>query len=455
MINKKTEIHNKVIQNNILEFIPISIFVSAPFFLLIVAIISNSFDFIPSVYAGENDVFVCYINISNHIARIVAAALYIILIYKKIGLKKSNTKKESKKRSILYLPFILFTLFAFSIILSTIIRGAGIYDLSGHPRMHENIWSYITYPLAYFFCGMMLVNKKYRNLILYILVMSSMPIAVITIFHVQLVNLPYFANIDIGAVFFNSNHYGYYLTVVIIIASLMAVYETNKKLRNYSVISAILNMITLIINNTFGAYLAVLIIFILFVIYCIIFEKKNIKKAFLVLGIFILITILMSFKNNTVVSNMLELSKGVKEISENPNASGTIGTGRLGIWRSTLRHLKESLWLGFGIEGLYHKYDIPTPHNEFLQYTAFFGIPASILYFLSCSTTLLIVLINLKNLDKETKISFFAALGYLASSMVGVAVFYTTPYVYILIGMSYAEVFNFSGEFPTTKTSGF
>ena len=63
-------------------------------------------------------------------------------------------------------------------------------------------------------------------------------------------------------VFNNSNHYGYYITVVLIMSLVMAMTEKNWYFKGLALINTLLYIPILIINNTFGAYLGVAIAFI-------------------------------------------------------------------------------------------------------------------------------------------------------------------------------------------------
>ena len=127
-------------------------------------------------------------------------------------------------------------------------------------------------------------------------------------------------------------------------------------------------------------------------------------------------------------------------------ASGTnniyAGNGRWGLWQFTLIYISEKPLFGFGCDGiterLYELTKIPNPHNELLTYAAYFGIPAAILY---SSGVLVKMFRTLKASDllSVNTIAAFAALGYFVSSMFGVAMFYTTPLFFVMLGLSSAN----------------
>ena len=248
-----------------------------------------------------------------------------------------------------------------------------------------------------------------------------------------------FNGAGVCAVFHNSNHYGYYLAITIITAALMSVYEKTLWLRIFSAVCGIIATMVLIMNNTLGAYLAVLFVFILFIIYCFCIAKENRKQSLIVMGVYLLVTFVMSFRYATIMSSFVTLFGDINMIIEDPLEADSAGSSRWKLWKGTVEHMDESPFLGFGVEGLLNTYGVGTPHNEFLQYAEFFGIQTSLLYIIACAVILLRVLFNSKRMDKTTMISFFVCIGYLASSFFGVAIYYTTPFIYIFLGLTYAE----------------
>lgn len=341
-------------------------------------------------------------------------------------------------------PFFLFVLFSTGILTSTIVRGTSSWDMIGHWYMHESIFSYIIYAMAYFFCAMLLWSDKARRILLYLLIGTALPIHLLVMVNEWGTPITYFDAKGLGivgvtAVFFNSNHYGYYIMLTLLTAALLFVYEKNSVLRNLAAVCGIAATVVLVINNTLGAYLAALFVLILFVIYCFRMDRPHARTACLNLAAFLLITILMSFHYDTILSSLLVLSDDVGMIIADPLESDAGGSGRWHLWKETVRHIPEHPLVGFGVEGLLSQYGIGTPHNEFLQYAAFFGLPVMLYYIAACLVVLWRVFKNHARMSDSTIICFFVTIGYLASSFFGVTIFYTTPFLYILLGMTYAE----------------
>jgi len=442
---------------SLLTVFVLGLFVTSPFIQLLLRVIKG----LENQPLVLNSSYVRYyqwtVSNTHIIARFVAAIVLIWLVVYTVIRRREGTREEHisiGKRLCMYLPMLIFILFVISIILVTVIRGANEYDLTGHPYMYESIYSYITYPLVYFFCGMMLFNEKLRRLIFYMLIFTALPINILAAVNKWIVKLSVFQGSGVCAVFHNSNHYGYYLAITIIASALLFVYEQKLWLRIVCAASAVTATIVLVINNTLGAYLAVLFVLILFVVYCFFFVRENKLLSVLLLLTFVGITVIMTFFQDTIFSSILGLFGDIGNIIEDPletkNDNRSSNIARWQLWKGTIRNLKDHPFLGFGVEGLLNTHHIGTPHNEFLQYAEFFGIQTSLLYIAACCTVMLRAFFRIKTVDKTTVTGFFVCLGYLASSFFGVAIYYTTPFIYIFLGLTYAGCLRHSTEAEET-----
>ncbi|MBR4554537.1 MAG: O-antigen ligase family protein [Ruminococcus sp.] len=429
-----------------LAFFALAIFVASPLIQVFVRLIEQAGSE-AWVYGSSNDSthnvkmyygMIQYINVAVHF---IAAVLYIYCIYTFIRDRK-KLKEDILGNLGRIVPWMMFMLFALGIVLVTAIRGANEYDLTGHPYMHESIYSYILYAFAYFFCGMFLISQRAKRVLLYVMVFSAFPVNVLALVNNWFTPIKFFVGGGkTVAVFHNSNHYGYYLAVTIIVSALLLVYEKNLFLRIFSGVSAVTALVSLIINNSLGPYLAVLAALICFLIFCLVWEKKKRLFAVLLLVGFAVITGLMSIKYDTVVSSLGTLGGDIGKIVSDPLADETAkaGSSRWRLWVNTVKNIPEHPILGFGVEGMLNTHGVGTPHNEVLQYAENFGIPVTLLYIASCLLVLWRVFKRKLTVSRTALICFFAAICYLVSSLVGVAIYYTTPFVFILLGLAYSE----------------
>lgn len=575
-VAKKSGINTKAIGilSVVLVFFVLGIFVVSPFLQLIYRMLDEAFN--------ENHVFgvnpssdtqvyvYLYQRMILHIhilVQMTAAFLYIYWLYRIISERK-QLKGHMKQNMLKLLPLLIFVFFDIGIALVTIIRGPNEYDLTGHPYMYESIFSYMLYPITYFFCGMMVYKKTFKDIILYALIITAAPLNILALVWKWGGSFKYYSGSGMTAVFHNSNHYGYYLMLVILASALLFVFECRVWLKVLELMSFILASMVLMINNTLGAFLAVSLSLFFLLIYRIVCENKaekeaksvaeltnhmmrekgtvgggiegykenegntitgessvtgdgtaiegNIvirdgdvatgektatgertaigiesgnteskkgnteskkgnaeskkenaeskkgnpesnrriavaeyfKKAFapgswrsvlFIMLLFVLITLIMNIFYKTIIDSLWRMFFDMGDIVRDPMEADYAGSKRWKLWKGTVTHLKEQPLVGFGVEGLLNTYGVGTPHNEFLQYAEFFGIPVAICYIAACATVLVRVMKNHKVMSTTTMICFFMTIGYLISSFFGVAIYYTTPFLYIFLGLTYAE----------------
>ena len=232
---------------------------------------------------------------------------------------------------------------------------------------------------------------------------------------------------------------------------LLFIFNSGKKYIAYLLISLII-LHNLVLNDTLGCYLTIIFILLILFIYCLII-KKNLKKMFIVIISFVLISLTGS---NLVKNNFKQLSGDFTSIKNNlefviddsnildeytKKRLYKTGTNRFGLWLHGLKFISEKPIFGYGIENLYEQYlktdvtDITRrPHNEYIQVGACMGIPALIFYLCFLGSIYFPIILNFKKINNYIIISAFIALSYLVSAFFGVSVFYTTPYLFIFLG---------------------
>ena len=75
------------------------------------------------------------------------------------------------------------------------------------------------------------------------------------------------------------------------------------------------------------------------------------------------------------------------------------------------------------------------PHNEYLQYALFYGIPAALLYITGCFSVFLQDLRLEDRLDAMTFACLGAAFSYLVSAFFGNTIYCTAPFLFLFLGM--------------------
>jgi O-antigen ligase len=209
-----------------------------------------------------------------------------------------------------------------------------------------------------------------------------------------------------------------------------------------------INFVALIYNKTLGSVLAVIatVIFGLAILFFML-PKKAKKYTLISFSAAVLCGLVFVFTNNSIKNKFTEITDIIK-------AGGTeadkLGSGRYGLWRSTLEYIGEKPIFGYGPDGISQRLlaeqGAARTHNIFLEYTAFFGIPA-VLVFLAGY-----VFVVIKSLRRFTPLNSAALLGGFAITMsllTGISFGQTSPILYVLLGMSIASMDSFSNPVGT------
>ena len=369
---------------------------------------------------------------------IIGIYFFTFEIYKKF--KNSKDKKKIIKE---LLPLIILIAYLIWTLISCIFASNKEYAFYGTLNRKEGYITYLIYAgffLTFFLISSEKIRKYMLNLFVTIAVLNIIIIN-ITMNNVQL--LEFFNYIDMkNGVFNNSNHYGYYLLLATMIACILFITEKNKILKILYAVAYLILVYSLIVNNTFGCYLAVSIAIILFLIYCIYNKKYRIFSIISILIFIIMSCTIQTDGKNIVLKNSNELLNDTNSLINNKTQDTNwekAGSGRAKLWKYGIIIFLEKPILGYGAENLeaeYARYNIEQdrPHNLIIQLATTSGLPGLILYL---SGIILILIRGVKKLKESNNIylaAYFAVIAYLISAMFGNSMYYTSPYLFILLG---------------------
>lgn len=348
-----------------------------------------------------------------------------------------NIKNIRKKEYILLVLYI-------AIVFISCLKAKNVTEalLGGEYRIDGfiNILSYV----GFFYCGTKLKNEQKLKKIMNIMIFSA---TIISIFCLLKSDITYYIfNIKKEDYYFyvgpfsQFNHFGYYLLIVNICVTNMFISEKKPKKYIYFILHVIL-LYTLVINDTFGVYLAYLFVLIIELIYFII-KKQKIKEMIILFLTFIVLSFITTRDGfNIVYRNINGLANDTDKIMNSTvEEIYTIGTNRGELWLKGIELIIEKPIFGYGLENTkyeYHEKNIEgsKPHNIILELSLNSGVPSMILYFY---LIILIIKKKIKNILKLNNIqlmSLIVIIGYLASSMFGNQVFNVAPYFYIFLGI--------------------
>ena len=236
------------------------------------------------------------------------------------------------------------------------------------------------------------------------------------------------------AVYFNTNQFGYHLTIATIINAYLLSYSEQKKHKLIYLITFIILTNMIILNNTMGSYLAILLAFFFALIWSFI-NKEDKKRPAIILALFLGLSLIsLLYTSNTVDSfrsMFADASTLINSTTEEEIAA--IGSNRGALWTTALSIIKFSPIVGFGPQSINF-----SAHNMFLQIAMYVGIVGLIIYLAIFIFGAIRLFILRHELTPTTKACAFAVIGYLISGFFGVTAFYTAPYFYLVLGICLA-----------------
>ena len=337
---------------------------------------------------------------------------------------------------------LCFIAFMVCIIISTCINGLNHDAAFGLPVRYIGIFNTFAFFIIYMKVSSYIEGDLFRHVVLVGFLLVADLIALTAFWNQYLTPIPAYQNkTGISAIFANSNHYGYFLGIAVVIGIGYFVYE-KQKLAIIGVASAVLNLITLALNDTRGAVLAAGICVVIMTILVAVFDRENklvLKKmvgtlAFFVLAVLAAIAILPEVRDSVLrlFSDLVAILTG--------NTNGYEGSSRIRVWRQVADYIGNRPAFGYGCEGvtmeLYNTLGIGDAHSEPMTYALYYGTPAMILYLFGMILTAVKYFKSRLVLPVTCRIAFLGACTYFLSSLIGVAMFYTTPFFFVFLGMS-------------------
>lgn len=375
----------------------------------------------------------------------------IFTIYDK--LKKTTNKKETVKQ---LLPIFLFVLFMIWTLFSSLQANRKNLAFNGNSYRKEGYYMYINYA-GFFISAMLLENKKLRKILLSTFTFISVYLMIINRICMGVKYTNVFVNTRIfNSVFGQFNHYGYYLMMTLICSLGLYITEKNKKLKIAYLLAYIIIGYALIYNDTFGCYLAVLAVLVMYAIYALI-KKINRKSIFVAIMIFAILSgVTIKDGKFLAYENMKQLGQDIKiiicktmnietevvegeEVVDIDEKFEETGTNRMQLWINGIKFALKKPIIGYGPDNLREEYlragiEQDRPHNLIIYLACVSGFPGMLLYVTAVG---IIVIIGIKKLfqgDQNVKIYLMIVIAYLISSMFGNSMYYTSPYFFIFLG---------------------
>ena len=347
------------------------------------------------------------------------------------------------------------------ILLSTLFSQNPQYCFLGNDYRVEGLSTYLIYA-GFYLCARLIRSPGLQRKLLWLFALVGTFLAVMTLlqsfpFFLGLMercglSLEYLPTANMDSIYSHPNHFAYLLAMVIMALAGICLTEvqTGRKLAAYSMYA--LCLFTLIRNNTLGCWLACLLGLIF--LFCVMHFGKNIKwHSFLPLTvIFLILTFcsellhfcIVNFTNNLTGELLYTgiLSELLKALSDTQNLSvHSENTVRVKMWIQSLGYILQRPIFGFGPDGsgVTVFCGVDRPHNEYIQYFVYFGIPGGSLYLTALFSLLTRCIQKLKSLSPTALVLGGMVFAYCVSAFVGNSMYYSTAYFVCFLGLLAGE----------------
>lgn len=336
---------------------------------------------------------------------------------------------------------VLFLLFLFCIMISTVLNGFDRDALLGVQFRYIGVFDMITLIIAYKMCSSGINSTTLRKTVLisYMALADLIAVVFIADWKTEMINAFRSKN-EPAAIFFHGNHYGYFLVIAVVICTGLFLCSSGI-LRIISAVSVLLNLLALAMNRSMGCILAVAVVFTVSALYILISGTVPRGRMLIFIAAIVVLALLLMLRSSDLREDIRQLLNETLMLISGDGPS-YIGHGRLALWDYTIELIKERPLAGYGCEGITEIlgdrfWYSDNPHNEVLTYTAYYGIPAAVFY---TSAVIATITKGLKSGDGISMIAATAAAAYFISSMFGVAMFYTLPFFFVMLGLADGQI---------------
>ncbi len=339
-------------------------------------------------------------------------------------------------------------------ILSTLFSTNPTLSFAGDSYRKDGLESYLAYA-GIFALALQLREQKHVMLVLNLFAGSAALLAFVGWLNHPQVNETFQITPE-KSIFCNSNHYGYYICMSIMAAVLLFAADRLVARRKWLVrgllllhgLELALLAHALIQSQTLGALLAVALALIALIVLAF---WVNRKRAWLVVLATLIVIGSAAISNNAwnfssessrLFADFSVISETIAGEAVDQDAINRVGSGRGKLLISAVSFIAERPVFGYGPDNLGARYreagvlNNDRPHNEIIQFAASLGIPAALFYLLALFFHLRLFITNFKRLDMAVLCAYGIVGAYLISSLFGNTLYYTSPFYFMLLGIS-------------------
>ena len=331
-------------------------------------------------------------------------------------------------------------------IVATLVSDDPIKAFKGGHYLNDGLSSYFIYAGLFLTASTLSSEDKRKKILqVYSAVVSGLALIMLVQVYTNNTFLNYCFPAHHAVVFNQFNHFGYILCMGIMSLTGLYLYDAGagRRTKVFYLAGLCLLVFALLINDTFGAYLASLVgTIIIYILYA--RSGRRLNAAVLLPALLFAVISALNYLgalpgSQSLVANTATLTRDIANIATGAEEAARAGTGRFTLWRDTIKRITERPIFGFGPEGFYGDNAITNSdrtHNEYLQMAGFLGIPALILYLAALVTLAAHHWKAIKRLSPVTLAVSGVTVGYLCSACFGNPVFNTAPFFWMFLGMT-------------------
>lgn len=244
------------------------------------------------------------------------------------------------------------------------------------------------------------------------------------------------SNTNWSSVFCNSNYFGLYLTISILLLAGLFCFST-KTMRWLSFVALLLHLFVLFLVNTFSSMLAVFIALITLFILQNVRLKKFSFLSLLPLFAFVAISLIVQLFAQSYYSKYIGFFVEIKQLAidikniftdYNSTLADNAGTGRFKLFKESIKQILDHPLLGNG-----NTYT--NPHSAFLQLAEIWGLPCLTLLIISFIMSTIRFFKHFKSQSSLSIITFIAIEGFLICSLFCSIMPHITPLFLMIFGV--------------------
>lgn len=381
---------------------------------------------------------------------LVFLAIYFLLI---LGLEYRNKKIEINKVTVLALIFLaLFGL------ISCFWNGNLSNTIYGDEFQGEGWITLVTYYVL-FLAAAHLRDKKYRC---WLMLFVCLELGFISLYGImQFYHVPFMVHNVIKAAILPTRNQNFFAAFPVLLLGIVfgkLLYgegskENERILGKNNIVWHVLLVLgygAAIGSDSLVAYMGLIMQFLLMLFLECFRKQKRFKVIFLFILEFLLVFFIFDcFSGGQAKEEVFTLSAQIQK--EGTVFGDSVGTGRMKIWKETLRMIPKNWAFGCGIENyLVDVGTIETPaifsnaHNEYLQIWAeqgTFAVVSYLVFLFSLFIPGLLQFIRREWFDSDivSKAAMFAFFGYIAQAFGNIRVLQVAPYFWICCGLLYVR----------------